>query len=134
MATKDTSGTVPQMAPVTEAPVVINPGAQMQVERQGSAGVPFSHKYPEVRGGVCEWCGVIDSNLPSEVQYKLCEHYRGMSQLRCSYCDETKDPSDVIGHSTLHVWDHPDKPGKQVVVCTAYTCTQKHEERFQLTS
>lgn len=105
------------------------PIIQKTVERQGVKSEPYVRHYPQVIGGVCEYCGVIDGNQPSQVQYKLCPHYKGM-QLRCSYCDESKDPDDVIYHSTLNITDHPTS-GELVVCCDSYTCTGKHQARFQ---
>ena len=127
------SGTEPQIAPVTEpTPVVVQapaPVRQKRIERQGELTVPYVHQMPEVRGGTCEWCGVMDNTMPAEFQYKLCPHYRGM-QLRCSYCDENKNPDEVIGHTKLNVYEHPDDPDKLVVVCNSYDCTKKHRARF----
>ena len=88
--------------------------------------------YPEVRGGVCAFCGVIDPNQPSTVQYLLCPHFKPVGELRCSYCDETKDPDDVIYKSTMKVHEHPDNPDKLVVVCDSYECSGKHLARFKL--
>jgi hypothetical protein len=101
----------------------------MRVERQGQRGVPVTRRYPQVRGGVCEYCGVIDAHTPSQFQYKLCPHYRGM-QIRCSYCDETKNPDDVIYHSNMNIAEHPDKPGVLVMWCDSYNCSKAHLERF----
>lgn len=101
-----------------------------QIERQGSKAEPYTRRYPQVRGGICEYCGVLDKNVASEHQYKLCPHYRGM-QLRCSYCDEALNPDDVIGHSTMNVAEHPDNPDKLVVWCDRYECSRKHEQRFR---
>lgn len=103
---------------------------QMQVERQGDLSSAYSRRFPEVRGGLCEYCGVIDGNYPSEYQYKLCEHYRGM-QLRCTYCPATKDPDDIINHSVLKIAEHPENPNKLVVWCDSYECSQAHEKRFK---
>lgn len=100
------------------------------IERQGSRSEPFTRYYPQVRGGVCEHCGVLDKNVPSEFQYKLCPHFRGM-QLQCSYCDASKNPDEVIGHGTLNIHSHPDNPDKLVVVCDSFTCSEKHLARFQ---
>ena len=100
------------------------------IERQGIKGVPYTRRYPQVRGGVCEFCGVIDPNTPSQFQYKLCPHYRGM-QLRCSYCDETKDPDDIIYHSVMNVAEHPDNPDKLIVWCDSYECARAHLARFK---
>lgn len=104
---------------------------QKQVERQGDVSSPYSHRYPQVRGGICEYCGVIDPNQPSQYQYKLCPHYRGM-QLRCTYCPQTKDTDDVIYHADMNVAEHPDNPDKLVVWCNSYECSKKHRERFEV--
>lgn len=106
---------------------------QKQLERQGGATSAYSIRYPQVRGGVCEYCGVLDPQTPSQLQYKLCPHYRGM-QLRCTYCPPTKESDDVIYHSTLNIAEHPDNPDKLVVWCDSYGCSQKHEERFKVSA
>lgn len=131
-----TQGTEPQIAPepmpVVQAPQPIQP-RQKVIERQGSKSEPYTEHWPQVRGGTCEFCGTLDANFPAEQQYKLCPHYRGM-QLRCSYCDESKDPDQVIGHSVLNVHGHPDNPDKLVVVCDSYNCSRAHEARFRRTA
>lgn len=101
------------------------------IERQGSRTEPITRRMPQVRGGICEFCGVIDPSVPSEQQYKLCPHFRGM-QLRCSYCTEDKNPDDVIGHSTLNIAEHPDNPEKLIVWCDSYNCSRAHESRFRV--
>ena len=123
--------TVGATAPVTEMPAQPLMPRNMQVERQGETSSPYSRRFPEVRGGVCEYCGVIDGNYPSEYQYKLCNHYRGM-QLRCTYCPAGKNPDEVIGHSTLMIAEHPDNPRKLVVWCNSFECSRKHLERFKV--
>ena len=126
--------TVATAAPVQQVyipPAPIMPRSK-QVERQGALSVPYTHRYPQVRGGICEFCGVLDPNVPSQYQYKLCPHYRGM-QLRCSYCPETKDPDEVIYHSNLNIADSPD--GRSLIVwCNSYECSAAHEKRFRLNS
>jgi hypothetical protein len=106
---------------------------QKQVERQGSAGSAYSVRYPQIRGGICEFCGTLDPHVPSQDQYKICPHYRGM-QMRCTYCPETKDSDDVNYHSTLNVAEHPDNPDKLVVWCDSYECSKKHLERFKVSA
>lgn len=103
---------------------------QKQVERGGDSSSPSVHFFPEVKGGICDRCGVIDPAQPSHVQYKLCPHYRGM-QLRCTYCPQTKDSDDVIAHARMQIAEHPDNPDKLVVWCDSYECSKKHIERFQ---
>lgn len=100
-----------------------------RIERQGFSTEPYTRRYPEVRGGICEYCGVVDKNVASEHQYKLCEHFRGM-QLACSYCANEKDPNDVIYHSKMNIYDHPTDPNSLVVVCDSYECTRRHQQRF----
>lgn len=121
--------------PGTEAPIApatpqFGP-IQMTIERQGGQSVPYTQRFPQVRGGVCEFCGVLDKNVSAEHQYKLCPHYRG-KQLRCSYCPESKNPDDVIGHSVLNVAAHPDKPNTMIVWCDSYECSRAHETRFNI--
>lgn len=104
-----------------------------RIERQGSRSEPYVVHYPQVRGGICEFCGVIDRNYSSEQQYKLCPHYRGM-QLACSYCDAATNPDDVIMKSVMNVTEHPNNPNSLVVCCDRYECVKKHRERFQLSN
>lgn len=101
-----------------------------QVERQGSRAEPYTRRHPQVRGGVCDHCGIIDPNVPAEHQYKLCQHYRGM-QLRCSYCDENKDPNETVYHAVLNVADSPQDPNTLIVWCNAFECSRRHEQRFR---
>lgn len=103
------------------------------VERKGSGTVPYVVKHPEVRGGVCERCGVIDSTREPFEQYKLCEHYRGV-QLRCTYCpnDTNHHPDEVARRSVLKVFDSPTNPNELVVVCDEYACNKRHEDRFKM--
>lgn len=115
-------GTVPQSAPRNK-----------RIERQGSRSEPYVVHYPQVRGGICEFCGVIDRNFPSEQQYKMCPHFRGM-QLACSYCDASTNPDDVVSRSVMNITEHPNNPDSLVVCCDRYECVKKHHERFQLSN
>ena len=101
-----------------------------QIERKGSVTSPVVNRYPNVRAGICDRCGVIDPNVESVHQYKLCGHYRGM-QLACSYCPNTKNPDEVIAHSIMEVYDSPTNPNELVVVCNESVCLDKHYKRFQ---
>jgi len=114
----------------SEETVVAQPAPRKKfVERQGASRVAYSVRWPRVIGGQCEICGVMDKNAPAEYQYKLCPHYSGMD-LKCSYCDATKDPNQVNIHSRLNIAEHPDNPDKLVVWCSQLTCVQAHEKRF----
>ncbi len=103
---------------------------QMRVERQGAKSEPYTRRHPQVRGGVCEYCGVLDGNVPSQYQYQLCSHYRGM-QLRCSYCPENKDPDEVVSHAVLNIAEHPENPNTLIVWCDSFDCSAAHIARFQ---
>ncbi len=103
---------------------------EMEVERVGGYASGTTLEFPKVRGGVCEKCGVLDPNVPSEYQYKLCGHYRG-KQLSCSYCPVSKNVDDVIAHSVIRVLQHPDNPRKLIVHCDSYECLKKHEEKWK---
>jgi hypothetical protein len=133
--TNQTPATVRQDAPDTPAPVVeaeaTPPAPRVTIERQGVRSEAVTRRWPQVRGGLCEWCGVMDVNVPSQFQYQLCPHFREIGPLRCSYCDETKDPDEVVGHHNLNIAEHPDKPNSLVVWCDSYDCSRRHEARFK---
>lgn len=116
-------GTEPYIAPIDTI-------LGKTIERQGSKSEPYTQRFPRVFGGLCEYCGVIDSNQPSQYQYRLCPHFRGM-QLRCSYCPENSDPEEVIGHHTMNVAGHPSDPNMIIAWCDSYECSRKHIARFQ---
>lgn len=120
-------------APVTpqyQAPQPLAP-RQMRVERSGARSEPYVRHFPQIRGGICEFCGVLDPNQPSHFQYKLCPHYRGQ-QAQCSYCPTTSDPDEVITRSKIEVMEHPTNPGMMIMVCDRYECERAHQKRFQL--
>lgn len=106
---------------------------QMRIERQGSRSEPFTKRWPRVVGGICEFCGVLDKNVPSQYQYKICPHYRGM-ELRCSYCAESKNPDEVVYHANMNIAGHPDKPNELIVWCNSYECSEAHLKRFRRNS
>lgn len=128
---KKTQETELSNAPVTATPAM-PPMRQRTVERQGSRSEPYTRRLPQVRGGTCEYCGVLDPLVPSQFQYRLCPHFRGVGELRCSYCDDAKDTTDVINHAILNVAEHPNNPDQLVVWCNSYECSAKHEARFRV--
>lgn len=102
---------------------------QMHIERQGQRSEPYTRRFPQIRGGICEFCGVMDRNVASQDQYKLCPHYRGMDA-RCSYCPEHKDPTEVVRISDLNVAESPNNPNVLIMWCNSYECSKAHRERF----
>lgn len=132
---KKTPGTEPFHAPAeTTAPVVahIEPPRQKTIERRGVRTEAYTQRYPQIRGGTCEFCGVLDRNVPASFQYQICPHFRGMGEMRCSYCDESKNPTDVVINSVLNIAVHPNNPDQLVVWCNSYECSRKHEARFKV--
>ena len=113
------------------APVTAYVAPKQMIERQGQSAEAYSQRKPQIRGGICEYCGVLDKNVPSEHQYKLCGHFRDLGTVRCSYCDETKNPDDIIGHSVINVAQHPDNPNKWIAWCDSYNCSKAHLARFK---
>lgn len=105
--------------------------APKRIERQGGVTIPMVRRYPQVKGGVCEYCGILDKHVPSEFQYRMCPHYRGMT-LECSYCPQDKEQEQVVGHAILNVYDHPNNPNELIVVCNSYECTRRHQQRFKV--
>lgn len=106
----------------------------MQIEKQGGRTTPVTTIWPQIYGGLCEFCGVMDPNLPSEEQYKLCPHFKAIGNIECSYCDPTVNPIDTMRKATIKVHQSPTNPDQLVVVCDKYTCTDKHIKRFQVNS
>ena len=133
---KQALGTEPSNAPETVPAQPTQPVQkvyrQHTIERQGQRTEPYTHRMPQIRGGICEWCGVKDPNVPSQFQYQLCDHFRGMGEMKCSYCDESVNPTEVVLRSVLNVAEHPDDPNKLVVWCNSYTCSGKHVARFRV--
>lgn len=116
-----TQGTEPFNAPATR-----------QIERQGLRTEPYTRRLPQIRGGVCEFCGILDKNVSGQDQWKLCPHFRGIPDMRCSYCDENKNPTDVNLKAVLNIAEHPDDRNKLVVWCNSYSCSAAHEKRFRV--
>lgn len=116
----------PETVPVYQPPAP----RQMRVERQGDTSEPYTRRFPQIRGGICEFCGVLDRNVPSKDQYKLCPHYRGM-EARCTYCPPTKNPDETVYHAAMNVAEHPDRPGVLIMWCDETECAGAHIKRFQ---
>lgn len=117
-----------------------NVSSPRETERREGRVALYSRYYPRISGGICEKCGVVDDKQPSIYQYKLCEHFRpllGGNNLECSYCDSSKDPSEVMRVSNIFVYDHPykkDSIGRPVLgaVCDSYNCKTRYNEEFKL--
>lgn len=119
-----------QPPPPPPAPAYVSPlPRNMRVERSGNVSAQFSTRWPQIRGGTCEFCGVIDQNQPAQFQYKLCPHFRGMTA-RCTYCPENKDPDEIVTHAMMNVATHPDNPNTIIMWCNSYACSDAHLKRF----
>jgi hypothetical protein len=126
--TNPASGTGPQNAQMPN--YNLNP-REMRLERQGADTVAVSRRFPQIRGGQCEACGVIDPRQPAHLQYKLCPHYRGM-EAKCVYCPKDKEQTEIVRISKLLVAEHPYQPGVLIMWCNSTECGRKHLERFKI--
>lgn len=101
----------------------------MRLTPRGASSAPMSQRFPQIKGGQCEFCGTLDRDQPGDLQYKLCPHYRGMD-MKCVYCPLTKDQDEVVRNSTLNVAAHPYHPGELIVWCGSFECSKAHEAAF----
>ncbi len=61
---KTTQGTEPSNAPVIAKEVYAQPAPlprQRNLERQGVKSEPYTRRLPQIRGGICEYCGVSNA-------------------------------------------------------------------------
>lgn len=126
---KATQPPPPPPPPVSPPPPAAMLPRNMRVERSGNISAAVSVRWPQIRGGTCEFCGVIDPAVPAQYQYKLCPHFRGMTA-RCTYCPENKDPDEVTYHANMNVAQHPDNPGVLIMWCNSFPCSDAHIKRF----
>lgn len=103
----------------------------MRLTRPGESSNLVSRPFPWIYGGVCEECGVIDKNYPGEVQYKFCKHYKGM-EMKCVFCKESADHTDVVRQSSMKVIEDPLVPGNLVTLCGSYECSKKFETKYHI--
>lgn len=101
---------------------------KFKVERKATPLVPSAKKYPDIRAGICEFCGILDKNVPIDKQYTICPHYQGVD-IFCTYCGKSED---IIKDRALHIYELDEDPGKLVIVCDDYACRNKHNQRFNL--
>lgn len=105
----------------------------MKLTRPGESSGLVSRRFPWILGGVCEECGIVDSNYPGSEQYKLCKHYQGRD-MKCVFCKESADHDEVIRMSSLKVIEDPYAPGHLVTLCGSYDCTRKFEQKYHITA
>lgn len=104
--------------------------------RPGESSAPMSRRFPEIRGGTCEACGVIDKNFPGDQQYKLCPHYARFKNvgLRCTFCKDGEDHDEVVRASRMLVMEDPYIPNSLIMHCGKYECQKKFEKRFNISN
>lgn len=123
-----------------KAPVETKSERRVRLMLEGTS--PQAKHHPTVRGGICDFCGIIDPKKPSEVQYLLCPHYRDLAEqesvpgykgLRCSYCPmglNAANLTDILLHRIFQVYELLEKPGELIVCCDDLRCRDKHIRRF----
>lgn len=126
---KVTQPPLPPPEPVAALAYVSPLPRNMRVERSGNVSAQYSTRWPQIRGGTCEFCGVMDPYQPAQYQYKLCPHFRGMTA-RCTYCPENKDPDEIVAHANMNVATHPENPNTIIMWCNSYACSDAHLKRF----
>jgi hypothetical protein len=126
----ETPRTLPQYA---KAPDYSSLPRNMRLTPRGVSSAPMSRRFPQIRGGQCEFCGTLDSYQPGDMQYKLCPHYRGM-EMKCVYCGDKRNQDEVVRNSTLNVAEHPYRPGELLVWCNSFECVKAHEQAFKQAS
>lgn len=78
--------------------------------------IPDAVKYPDINGGMCEFCGQ---------DCKKCKHYAG-ADIFCTYCQR----SDILKERKLTVRALASKPNSLIIICNDYLCEKKHNDRF----
>jgi len=101
----------------------------LSVERRVDTGFPEAEKFPNIRGGVCDFCGIVNKSTLSRLQYTECEHYKGL-ELKCSYCPPGTDFEDVIEHRMFSVFEYPKGSGSLTICCDDIRCRDSHHKRF----
>ena len=78
--------------------------------------VPEADRHPDIRAGICEFCGV---------SYRDCDHYQGM-KVFCTYCSR----ADIVKERKVTIFSMKDNPHKFIVVCSDWKCRDAHHKRF----
>lgn len=85
-------------------------------------------RWPDIRVGTCEFCGVMDKHEVAWKQYQHCPHYKGID-VRCIYCPAGTDMEDVIKGRTIKVRERLDRPGVLTMWCSDMKCEDAHWKR-----
>lgn len=104
----------------------------MRLTQPGQSNELVVRQFPWIKGGQCDYCGVVDPNYPGDQQYKFCMHYASRN-MKCVFCKESADHDDVIRMSSMKVIEDPYAPGNLVTMCGSYECTRKFEQKYHLT-
>ncbi len=107
---------------------VSEPLPKFKVERKATPLVPSAKRHPDIRAGICEFCGLLDKKVPLDKQYTICPHYNDVD-IFCTYCGKGEE---IIKDRALHIYELDDEPGKLIIVCDDYQCRNKHNQRFNL--
>ena len=143
-----------------EVAVVDVESMPQRVDMSVEGRMPYTHVFPKIYAGVCEFHGTPYGNVDLNVMKGRCWHscgndplcphsktgcefrpgedycrhehnYKGL-QIRCSYCPLDQDMRFVIKARTLLVFQHPDDSRRIIMVCSDYRCQKKHQDRFRI--
>lgn len=77
---------------------------------------PDAIRHPDIRAGVCEFCGQHHTD---------CQHYKGVD-IYCTYCGRR----DIISSRSLKVYSLKSNPKQLIIVCDDFGCSNSHINRF----
>lgn len=78
--------------------------------------IPGYTKHPDIRAGVCEFCGE---------HHTVCKHYKGID-IYCTYCGRR----DIVNNRHLRIFTLHSNPNQLLIVCGDYKCDVAHKDRF----
>lgn len=105
--------------------------AGMSIERHGNASTVDAIVHPEIRAGVCTFCGVkpdfegYDGGGNPRKAVPKCKHYYGV-KLFCTYCQN----DEALRSRTMRVYELKSDPGKLIICCDDFRCEDKHQKKF----
>ena len=93
-------------------------GVQQAAELASHEGQKYYDRYPKIRGGICEFCGIHYSKCPHYADY-----HKRMGDFICA-CGRSKDPMAVKQLQLMYV------PHRGYFLCDSAGCAGIYKDRF----